>query len=147
MNNTRLSCGAGAVGLARICRESSVKYANQRVQFGQKIGEFQMIQDLIAQMWVQEEASRLLLYRAAMLKDRHQPNTLETSMAKYCAGEAAAFAADCALKIYGAWGYSADFPIERYFRDSRSYQIVEGSANIQKVIIAQDALGYRKANR
>jgi len=147
LNNTRLSCGAGAVGLARICRESSVKYANQRVQFGQKIGEFQMIQDLIAQMWVQEEAARLLLYRAATLKDKHQPNTLETSMAKYCAGEAAAFAADCALKIYGAWGYSGEYPIERYFRDSRSYQIVEGSANIQKVIIAQDALGYRKANR
>jgi glutaryl-CoA dehydrogenase (non-decarboxylating) len=68
-------------------------------------------------------------------------------MAKYYAGETCAFAADCALKIYGAYGYSGEYPIERYFRDSRSYQIVEGSANIQKIIIAQDALGYRKANR
>lgn len=147
LNNTRLSCGAGAVGVARACREASVQYANQRVQFGQKIGEFQMIQDTIAQMVVQEEAARLLLYRAGTLKDQGKPNTLETSMAKYYAGEACAFAADAALKIYGAYGYSSEYPIERYFRDSRSYQIVEGSANIQKVIIAQDALGYRKANR
>lgn len=147
LNSTRLSCGAGAVGVARACREASVQYANQRVQFGQKIGEFQMIQDMIAQMWVQEEAARLLLYRAATIKDKHQPNTLETSMAKYLAGEACAYAADCALKIYGAYGYSGEYPVERYFRDSRSYQIVEGSANIQKTIIAQDALGYRKANR
>jgi glutaryl-CoA dehydrogenase (non-decarboxylating) len=147
LNNTRLSCGAGAVGVARACREAAVKYANQRVQFGQKIGEFQMIQDMIAQMWVQEDAARLLLFRAASLKDRGVPNTLETSMAKYYAGETAAFASDCALKIYGAWGYSKEYPVERYFRDARSYQIVEGSANIQKVIIAGDALGYRKANR
>ena len=147
LNYTRLSCGAGAVGLARACREASVKYANQRVQFGQKIGEYQMIQDLIAQMVVQEEAARLLCYRAAALKDKGRANTLETSIAKYYAGEACAFAADCAMKIYGAWGYSKEYPVERYFRDSRSYQIVEGSANIQKIIIAQDALGYRKANR
>jgi glutaryl-CoA dehydrogenase (non-decarboxylating) len=147
LNSTRLSCGAGAVGVARACREASVQYASQRVQFGQKIREFQMIQDMIAQMVVQEEAARLLLYRAATLKDRGRPNTLETSMAKYYAGEACAFAADCALKIYGAYGYSGEYPIERYFRDSRSYQIVEGSANIQKVIIGQDALGMRKANR
>ena len=147
LNTTRLSCGAGAVGLARACREASVQYANQRVQFGQKIGEFQMIQDTIAQMVVQEEAARLLIYRAATLKDKGRPSTLETSIAKYFAAEAAAFAADCAMKIYGAYGYSGEYPIERYFRDSRSYQIVEGSPNIQKIIIAQDALGYRKANR
>ena len=147
LNHTRLSCGAGAVGVARACREAAVSYANQRVQFGQKIGEYQMIQDMIAQMVVQEEAARLLVYRAAAVKDLGRPSTLETSMAKYFAGETAAFASDCALKIYGAWGYSKEYPVERYFRDSRSYQIVEGSANIQKLIIAQDALGYRKANR
>lgn len=147
LNHTRLSCGAGAVGLARACREAAVSYANQRVQFGQKIGEFQMVQDMIAQMTVQEEAARLLLYRAADLKDKRRASTLETSIAKYAAGEAAAFCADCALKIYGAYGYSKEYPVERYFRDSRSYQIVEGSANIQKWIIALDALGYRKANK
>jgi glutaryl-CoA dehydrogenase (non-decarboxylating) len=147
LNTTRLSCGGGAVGVARACREASVKYANQRVQFGQRIGEFQMIQDLIAQMVVQEEAARLLVYKAAALKDKGHSNNLETSIAKYYSAEACAFAADCALKIYGAWGYSGEYPVERYFRDSRSYQIVEGSGNIQKIIIAQDALGYRKANR
>lgn len=147
LNQTRLSCAAGALGLARAAREAAVSYCNQREQFGQKIGEFQMNQDLIAQMIVHEEAASLLVHRAAWLADRKQPNNLETSMAKYAAAEAAAFAADAALRILGAYGYSTEFPVERYFRDAKSYQIVEGSSNIHKLIIAQDALGYRKANR
>lgn len=147
LNHTRLNCAAGAVGLARAAREAAVSYANQREQFGQKIGQFQMIQDLIAQMVVHEEAARLLVYRAASLADQRRPNNLETSVAKYAAAEAAAFNADAALKILGAYGYSTEFPVERYLRDAKSYQIVEGSSNIQKLIIAQDALGYRKANR
>src|SRR4029450_4516325 len=125
LTHTRLGGAAGAIGLAKAAREAAVSYANQREQFGQKIGEFQMIQDLIAQMVVQEEAARLLLYKAATLKAKHQPNTLEASIGKYFSGEACAFAADSALKIYGAYGYSGEYPIERYFRDSRSYQIVE----------------------
>ena len=147
LNHTRLGCAAGAVGLAKAAREAAVSYANQREQFGQKIGSFQMNQDLIAQMVVQEDAARLLVYRAACLADRGQPYNLEVSIAKYAAAEAAAFCADAALKILGAYGYSTEFPVERYYRDAKSYQIVEGSANIQKLIIAQDALGYRKANR
>ena len=147
LNQTRLSCAAGALGVARAAKEAAVSYANQREQFGQKIGQFQMIQDVIAQMVVHEEAARLLVYRAAWLADRGQPNNLEVSIAKYTAAEAAAYAADGALKILGAYGYSTEFPVERYLRDSKSYQIVEGSSNIQKLIIAQDALGYRKANR
>jgi glutaryl-CoA dehydrogenase (non-decarboxylating) len=98
-------------------------------------------------MIVNEEAARLLVYRAAALADQHRPNNLETSIAKYSAAETAAFNADAALKILGAYGYSTEFPVERYLRDAKSYQIVEGSSNIQKLIIAQDALGYRKANR
>ncbi len=147
LNHTRLGCAAGAVGLAKAAREAAVSYANQREQFGQKIGQFQMNQDLIAQMVVQEEAARLLVYRAACLADRGRPYNLEVSIAKYAAAEAAAFSSDAALKILGAYGYSTEFPVERYFRDAKSYQIVEGSVNIQKLIIAQDALGYRKANR
>jgi glutaryl-CoA dehydrogenase (non-decarboxylating) len=147
LNHTRLSCAAGAVGLAKAAREAAVSYANQREQFGQKIGQFQMNQDLIAQMVVQEEAARLLVYRAASLADHGRPYNLEVSMAKYAGAEAAAFSSDAALKILGAYGYSTEFPVERYFRDAKSYQIVEGSVNIQKLIIAQDALGYRKANR
>jgi glutaryl-CoA dehydrogenase (non-decarboxylating) len=147
LNHTRLGCAAGAIGLAKAAREAAVSYANQREQFGQKIGQFQMNQDLIAQMVVQEESARLLVYRAACLADRGRPYNLEVSMAKYAAAEAAAFSSDAALKILGAYGYSTEFPVERYFRDAKSYQIVEGSVNIQKLIIAQDALGYRKANR
>lgn len=147
LNQTRLSCAAGALGVARAAREAAVAYANTRKQFGQEIGRFQMIQDAIAQMVVEEEASRLLVYKAACLADRKQPNNLEVSMAKYAAAEAAAHAADSALKILGAYGYSTEFPVERYLRDAKSYQIVEGSSNIHKLIIAQDALGYRPANR
>jgi glutaryl-CoA dehydrogenase (non-decarboxylating) len=147
LNQTRLNCAAGALGLARAAKEAAIDYCNQRVQFGQKIGEFQMNQDLIAQMIVHEEAARLLVYRAAWLADHKKPNNLETSIGKYTAAEAAAFAADAAMKILGAYGYSTEFPVERYYRDAKSYQIVEGASNIQKIIIAQDALGYRKANR
>jgi glutaryl-CoA dehydrogenase (non-decarboxylating) len=147
LNQTRLNCAAGALGVARAAKEAAVDYCNQRMQFGQKIGEFQMNQDLIAQMIVHEEAARLLVYRAAGLADQKKANNLETSIGKYSAAEAAAFAADAAMKILGAYGYSTEFPIERYYRDAKSYQIVEGSSNVQKMIIAQDALGYRKANR
>ena len=147
LNQTRLNCAAGALGVARAAKEAAVNYCNQRAQFGQKIGEFQMNQDLIAQMIVHEEAARLLVYRAAWLADQKKTNNLETSIAKYTAAEAANFAADAAMKILGAYGYSTEFPVERYYRDAKSYQIVEGSSNVQKMIIAQDALGYRKANR
>jgi glutaryl-CoA dehydrogenase (non-decarboxylating) len=147
LNQTRLNCAAGALGVARAAKEAAVSYCNQRVQFGQKIGEFQMNQDPIAQMIAHEEAARLLVYRAAWLADQNRPNNLETSIGKYAAAEAANFAADAAMKILGAYGYSTEFPVERYYRDAKSYQIVEGSSNVQKMIIAQDALGYRKANR
>jgi glutaryl-CoA dehydrogenase (non-decarboxylating) len=147
LNQTRLNCAAGALGVARAAREAAVNYCNQREQFGQKIGQYQMNQELIAHMVVHEEAARLLVYRAAWLADQGKPNNLETSIAKYTAAEAAAHATDAAMKILGAYGYSTEFPVERYYRDAKSYQIVEGSSNIQKMIIAQDALGYRKANR
>ena len=147
LGQTRLNCAAGALGVARAAKEIAVTYCNQRSQFGQKIGEFQMNQDMIAQMIAHEEAARLLVYRAAWLADQNKPNNLETSIGKYAAAEAANYAADAAMKILGAYGYSTEFPVERYYRDAKSYQIVEGSSNVQKMIIAQDALGYRKANR
>jgi glutaryl-CoA dehydrogenase (non-decarboxylating) len=147
LNQTRLNCAAGALGVARAAKEAALSYCNQRSQFGQKIGEFQMNQDLLAQMIAHEEAARLLVYRAAWLADQKRPNNLEASIGKYAAAEAANYAADAAMKILGAYGYSTEFPVERYYRDAKSYQIVEGSSNVQKMIIAQDALGYRKANR
>ena len=148
LNQTRLGCASGGVGLAQAALEVALRYANEREQFGKKVGEYQMNQDLVAQMVAQIEAARLLTYRAAWQKDQGQfGNTLETSLAKYTAAEAAVFCAHSAMKILSAYGYSTEYPAARLYRDAVLYQIVEGTANIQKTIIAQDALGYRKANR
>ncbi|MBD3671430.1 MAG: acyl-CoA dehydrogenase, partial [Gammaproteobacteria bacterium] len=148
LNQTRLSCAAGGVGVAQAAYEAAVKYCNEREQFGKAVGQFQMNQDMIAQMAVQIEAARLLTYKASVQKDEGTlGNTLETSMAKYYAGETAAFCAHNSMKILGAYGYSPEYPVARYFRDAVLYQIVEGTANIQKMIIALDQLGIRKANR
>ncbi|MDP2728806.1 MAG: acyl-CoA dehydrogenase family protein [Dehalococcoidia bacterium] len=148
LNNTRLSATAGAIGVCQGLIDESLKYANQRVQFGQPIGQFQMVQDMIAVMIVETEASRLLAYRCAAQKDKgNTGNTLETSMAKYYSCETASRVADLALKIFSAYGYSGEYPVERYFRDAKLYQLLEGTSNIHKMIIAGDALGYRKANR
>ena len=95
-------------------------------------------------MAVEHDAAELLVYRSAYLKDKGVRNTRETSMAKYYAAEAAVHAADLAVKIYGSYGFSSEYPVERYYRDSKSYQIVEGTSNIQKIIIAGYALGTRK---
>ena len=112
LNQTRLNCAAGALAWPARASEAAVNYCNQRDQFGQKIGEFQMNQELIAQMVVQEEAARLLVYRAPPgSPTREKPNNLETSIAKYTAAEAADHAADAAMKILGAYGYSTEFPV------------------------------------
>jgi glutaryl-CoA dehydrogenase (non-decarboxylating) len=145
LNVTRLSSAARAVGVAQSCIEEAVKYANEREQFGQPIGQFQMIQEQIGRMSVEHEAAKLLVYRAAWQKDQGMNNTLETSMAKYYAAESANFCASEAVKIFGSYGFSSEYPVERYLRDAKSYQIVEGTSNVQKMIIAQFALGYRKS--
>ena len=148
LNQTRLSCAAGGLGIAQACLEASIKYCNERVQFGQQIGQYQMNQDMIAIMATELEAARFLVYRAAVQKDEGSlGNVLETSMAKYYAAEVAGKAADFAMRILSAYGYSTEYPVARYYRDAKSVQIVEGTANIQKTIIALDQLGYRKANR
>lgn len=148
LNQTRLSCAAGGLGLARACLDASVQYCNEREQFGQVVGKYQMNQEMIANMAAEIEAARLLTYRASWQKDQGQlGNVLETSYAKYLVGETVSRCAHNAMKILGAYGYSTEYPVARYFRDAVLYQIVEGTANIQKMIISQDQLGYRKANR
>ncbi len=147
LDDTRLGCAAGGLGVAQASLDAAIEYANQREQFGQPVGRFQMIQDLIAQMVVEVEAARLLVYRAAWMRDQGMSCTREISIGKYAAGEAANKCADMAMKVLGAYGYSEEYPVARYYRDAKSYQIVEGTSQIQKIIIAQDALGYRKANR
>ena len=148
LNQTRLSAAAGGVGLAQACLDEAVKYCNERKQFGKKIGEFQMNQDMIAQMATEIEATRLLVYKAAWAKDQGRLNNgRDVAMAKYMAGETAYKCANYAMRIMGAYGYSTEYPVARYYRDAPTYAMVEGSANICKWIIALDELGIRKANR
>ena len=142
LNNTRLGCAAGALGCAGGLLDLAVQYANERTQFGQPIGKFQLIQATIAELAVEHAAAQMLVYRSAYLKDKGLPNQLETSMAKYYAAESAVHAANEVMKIYGSWGFSTEYPVERYFRDAKSYQVVEGTSNIQKTIIAGIVLGH-----
>ena len=145
---SRLSAAAGGVGLAQACLDAVTKYAMEREQFGQAIGMFQMNQDLIAQMVTDIEAARLMVYKAAWQKDQgNLNNNLEVAQAKYLAGELAYKCSQYAMRILGAYGYSTEYPVARYFRDAPTYAMVEGSANVCKFIIAQDQLGIRKANR
>ncbi|MEJ2718098.1 MAG: acyl-CoA dehydrogenase family protein [Deltaproteobacteria bacterium] len=148
LNNTRLTAAAGAVGVSRGLIDEAITYARQREQFGRPIGKFQMVQEELARMIAETEAARLLVYRSAAQKDAgNLGNVLETVTAKYYSCDVASRVADGALRIVGAYGYSSEYGVERLFRDAKLYQILEGSANISKMIIATDALGYRKANR
>lgn len=148
LNNTRLTAAAGAIGVSQALIDEALKYANERVQFGKPVGQFQMVQEELARMIVETEAARLMVYRCAVQKDEgNLNNVLETVMAKYYSCDVAQRVADGALRILGAYGYSSEYPVERLFREAKLYQILEGSANIGKMIIATDALGYRKANR
>ncbi len=147
LDRGRISVSSGAVGVAQACLDVSIQYANQRVQFGQPIGKFQMVKALIAEMVTCVEAARLLVWRAAWLNDQDLPFTREVAIAKYFAGEVAVKCAGYAMEIHGGMGYSLELPVERYYRDSKLYQIGEGTANIMRLIIADDALGYKKANR
>jgi glutaryl-CoA dehydrogenase (non-decarboxylating) len=148
LNQTRLSAAAGAVGVAQACYEAALKYCSQRKQYGKPIGEFQMNQDMIAQMATDIEAARLLVYKAAWEKDQGSLNNgLDVAQAKYFAGETVTKCANYAMRIMGAYGYSTEYSLARFYRDAPTYTMVEGSANICKWIIALDQLGIRKANR
>jgi glutaryl-CoA dehydrogenase (non-decarboxylating) len=148
LNQTRLSAAAGGIGLAQACLDAVTSYCQEREQFGKPIGQFQMNQDMVAQITTEIEAARLIVYKAAWQKDQgNLGNTLEVAQAKYLAGEIAVKASQVALKILGAYGYSTEYPVARYYRDAPTYQMVEGSSNICKWIIALDQLGIRKANR
>jgi len=141
LNNTRIGCAAGAIGIAGGAIDAAIDYANTRTQFGKKIGSYQMIQAQIAEMVAEHEAARLLVYRAAWLKDQGLPNQHETSMAKLFASEAAVHAANETMKIFGSYGYSTEYPAQRFLRDAHSLRTVEGTSNIQKVIISGISLG------
>ena len=132
---------AGAVGLSQACIDASVKYVNDRKQFGKKIGANQLVAEMIAEMRVKCEAARLLVYRAAYLKNKGKPNTIETSMAKWYSTEAAFEASNNAIQIHGSYGYTNEYPLERYLRDIKACTILEGTSQMHKLILARDTTG------
>ena len=142
LNQTRLGCAAGALGVAGGALDLAIQYANQRTQFGKPISQHQMVQAQIAEMALEHQAAQLLVYRAAWLKDQGKPSQYETSLAKLAASEAAVHAANECMKIYGSYGFSTEFPAERFYRDAKSLQVVEGTSNIQKIIISGMACGF-----
>ena len=141
IDNARFTMGAGCVGIAQACIDTSVKYAQERQQFKRPIGQFQLIQEMIADMITETEAARYLVYRAGYLRDKGLPYSRETAIAKYYASKVAMQAADRAIQIHGGYGYSDEFPVERYYRDARVAPLFAGTNEIQKLIIAQHALG------
>jgi len=142
----RFTMAAGCVGIAQGCIDASVKYAKERKQFNRQIGQFQLIQEMIADMIVETEAARYLVYRVAYLRDNKLPCSTETAMAKYYASKVAMQAADRAIQIHGGYGFSDEFPVERYYRDARVSPLFAGTNEIQKMIIAQHALGLNAIN-
>ncbi len=144
LDNGRYTVAAGAVGLIRACLEASTRYADERETFGKPIGRHQLIQDKIARMARDEEVTRLLVYRAGWLKNQGVRNTRETGLAKWVGCDAAFEAAEEAVQIHGAYGYSDEYPVERYMRNAKGAVIYEGSSEIQKILQAQYALGYRE---
>ena len=144
LDHGRLGVAAGALGVAQACLDACVDFARKRRAFGQRIGDFQMIQATIADMATEIEAARLLVYKAASMKDGGLPTTRETSMAKLYATEIAVKAASEAVLLHGGRGYSNEYPVERHYRDIKGLQIYEGTSHIQRIVIARDFIGKEK---
>ncbi len=140
LDGGRIGIGAQGVGIARACLEASAAYATEREQFGRKIGEFQAIQWKIADMATEIDAARLMVYRAARMRDQEVPHTKEAAMAKLFASETANRAARDAVQIHGGAGYLKDFPVERYYRDARITEIYEGTSEVQRIVISRTHL-------
>ncbi len=143
LDQGRYTVAWGATGLIKACLDASVKYAKERKTFLVNIGEHQLIKEMIAQIASDYEVSRLLCLKAGWLKNQGLRNTKETSLAKMFACEAAERAASNAVQIHGAYGYSDEYPVERYYRNAKGAQIYEGSREIHKLMQADYALGYR----
>jgi hypothetical protein len=141
LDSGRYSVAAGCVGICQGSLAHSVAYAKEREQFGRPIASFQLVQAMIADMRVQTDAARLLVYRAGHLKDAGRPSTTETSIAKLYATEAAQNCAHLAIQVHGGSGYVDDHPVERYFRDVRVTTLYEGTSQIQKLIIGRAETG------
>lgn len=144
LDNGRYTVAWGAIGLTQACLEASVKYANEREAFGVCIGQHQLVQQMIAKMAQRVEAGRLLCLKAGWMKNQGLRNTRETAMAKWYACDASFDSAADAVQIHGAYGYSDEYDVERYLRNSKGAVIYEGSREIQQLLQGQYALGYRQ---
>jgi butyryl-CoA dehydrogenase len=141
LDSGRYSVAAGCVGISQGCLNASTAYAKEREQFGRPIAAFQLVQEMIADITLDVEAARLLVWRAGWLKDTGKRSTTETSIAKLFATEAAVRDANLAIQIHGGSGYVDDYPVERYLRDARVTTLYEGTSQIQKLIIGRAATG------
>ncbi|MEI3606375.1 acyl-CoA dehydrogenase family protein [Pseudogracilibacillus sp. SE30717A] len=144
LDNGRFTVAAGAVGQIMACMEASIDYCHERETFGKPIGKHQLVQQMLANMEAGLQMSRLLVYRAGELKNEGKRNTRETSLAKWQACDFANKAADDAVQIHGAYGFSDEYPVERYLRNSKAPVIYEGTREIHTIMQAEYVLGYRK---
>ena len=144
LDNGRFTVAAGAVGLIEASLEASVKYCHERKTFGKEIGKHQLVQQMIAQMSSDLEISQLLVYKAGWLKNLGKRNTRETSLAKWISCNAAFEAANNAVQVHGAYGYSDEYPVERFLRNSKAPVIYEGTREVHTVMQGEYALGYRE---
>jgi alkylation response protein AidB-like acyl-CoA dehydrogenase len=140
LSQGRVGIGAWAVGIGRAAYEAALAYAKERVQFGHRIADFQAIQMMLADMATELDAARLLVWRAAWLYERGEAMTREASVGKYYAARAAMRACNAALQIHGGYGYTREFPVERYLRDAKLAEIGEGTNEVQKMVIAREIL-------
>jgi glutaryl-CoA dehydrogenase (non-decarboxylating) len=143
LDQGRFTVAAGATGLVRACLDACVSYSETRHAFGRPIHDHQLVKEMIARMAANAEIGRLLWLRAAWLKNSGQPNTRETALAKWIAAEAAEAAAADAVQVHGAYGYSDEYPVERFYRNAKGSSIYEGTREIQKLMQADYALGLR----
>ncbi|HKC22351.1 MAG TPA: acyl-CoA dehydrogenase family protein [Gaiellaceae bacterium] len=141
LDNGRISLAAGCVGIAQGCLDACLRYAGERQQFGKTIASHQLVQELLAEIAVECDAARLLTWRAAALADDGVRHTLESSVAKYYASEAAVRAANAAVQVHGGYGYIDEYPVGKYLRDARVTTLYEGTSQIQKLIIGRELTG------
>lgn len=141
LDDGRFGVASGCVGIIQACVDASTKYAQERHAFGQPIAAFQLVQELIADMVLDMETARLLVYRAGYLKNKGVKNTRETSLAKWHASESAVRAALNAIQVHGGYGYSDEYPVERYLRDAKVATLYEGTTQIQKLIVGRFTTG------
>jgi acyl-CoA dehydrogenase len=140
LDHSRAGVGASAVGVARAALEAATAYAKERIQFGKPIATLQAVQFMLADMAIKVNAARLLCWHAAWLTDSGKPNTKESAMAKCFAGDTAMQVTTDAVQVFGGYGYMKDYPVEKYMRDAKLYQIYEGTNQIQRLVIAGQLL-------